>query len=188
MSSSADPQQLNYPSSDKCTDIGELKLGQKLNGEAIQTLSHSVLEMALQFQFLVDKSKTNVDNSTSTKATQTCIIRGPNDHLTVHCADVDVSSFVIEESLNLIENNWGIITSQSIEEHNQNNHSKAHSADVDINSFAMKESINPLEINRSIITSQDASADILEENSKSILTTDSSKSIYPLCVCSKKAG
>ena len=104
MSSSADPQQLNDPAFDVCTDIDELKLGQKLNGEAIQTLSLSVLEMASQFQFLVDKSKTNINNSTSTKATQTCIMDGPNDHSSAHCADVDVSSFVIEESLNLIEN------------------------------------------------------------------------------------
>lgn len=178
VSSSADPQQLNDPADDVYTDIDELKLGQKLNSEAIQTLSHSVSEMASQFQFLVDKNKTDINNSTSTKATQTCIMGGPADHSNAHCADVDVSSFVIEESINSLENNRGIIISQSTNEDNQNNYLNAHSADVDVSSFVMEESINPLENNRdplSVCFNTTGQAHALNsENKKDSATTDSS--------------
>ena len=72
VSSSPDPQQLNDPAVDVdvYTNIEELKLGLKLNGKAILTLSLSVSEMASQFH----TEKMDINNSTSTKASQTCII------------------------------------------------------------------------------------------------------------------
>ena len=59
-------------SSDVCADIESLKLGQQVNGEAIQTLSDSIFHMTSvisQLQDFVEKNKKDLGDTTLVKPT-----------------------------------------------------------------------------------------------------------------------
>ena len=129
------------------TDIEELKLGQQINGEAIQSLSASISYITSQLQDLVNKNKTGSDISTLPK--QPCISDELTEYVDADSAGVD-NSFVIQESTNPRTNNASTTEPRPINREEYNNQSN------ELNGNA---SVNPIEVNP-----DSASADVSTED------------------------
>ncbi len=87
VSASAHTQLSNELSDDVYTDIEELKLGEQIIGEAIQSPSASISYITSQLQDLVNKNKTGSNISTSPK--QLCASDELTDYVDADSAGIE---------------------------------------------------------------------------------------------------
>lgn len=148
VSASAHTQLSNELSDDVHTDIEDLKLGQQINGEAIQSLSASISYITSHLQDLVNKNKTGPDISALPK--QPCVSDELTDYVDAVSVGVD-NSFVIQESTNPRTNNGSTTEPRPINREEYNNQ---------FNELNGNASVNSIEVNPN-----SASADVaIEDN------------------------